>query len=79
MTAITVRAATSQKAMEEILRRLGPDALILSTRKTDGQYELRASADGADADAADADPPPQTACAASWQRNSEPSASLRAA
>ena len=27
MTTITVRAKTSQKAMEEILRRLGPDAL----------------------------------------------------
>lgn len=54
MTAITVRAKTSQKAMEEILRRLGPDALILSTRKVDGQYELRASGDGADMD------PPET-------------------
>lgn len=52
MTTITVRAATSQKAMEEVLRRLGPDALILSTRKFDGQYELRASAEGLDADEA---------------------------
>lgn len=52
MTTITVRAKTSQKAMEEILRRLGPDALILSTRKTDGHYELRASSDAPDADEA---------------------------
>ncbi len=51
MTTITVRAKTSQKAMAEILRRLGPDALILSTRKVDGEYELCASADAADADA----------------------------
>lgn len=60
MTTITVRARTSQKAMEEILRRLGPDALILSTRKIDGQYELRASADAIDADetAAQAAPAP---------------------
>ncbi|MBC2834805.1 hypothetical protein [Paragemmobacter straminiformis] len=59
MTVITVRAATSQKAMEEILRRLGPDALILSTRKIDGQYELRASGEGDDLD------PPDTEAAAS--------------
>lgn len=59
MTTITVRAKTSQKAMEEILRRLGPDALILSTRKVDGQYELRASGDGLDADAALAPAPAQ--------------------
>lgn len=57
MTAITVRAATSQKAMEEILRRLGPDALILSTRKIDGQYELRASGDGVDMDPPEAETP----------------------
>lgn len=61
MTTITVRAATSPKAMEEILRRLGPDALILSTRKIDGQYELRASGDGLDADEADAAPAVQPA------------------
>ncbi|AWB47310.1 hypothetical protein HYN69_01235 [Gemmobacter aquarius] len=59
MTTITVRAKTSQKAMEEILRRLGPDALILSTRKIDGQYELRASADALDADEAQAPAPAQ--------------------
>ncbi len=61
MTTITVRAATSQKAMEEILRRLGPDALILSTRRIDGQFELRASGDGIDADALNADPAPAQA------------------
>lgn len=59
MTTITVRAKTSQKAMEEILRRLGPDALILSTRKVDGQYELRASAETLDADEAQAPAPAQ--------------------
>lgn len=63
MTTITVRAKTSQKAMEEILRRLGPDALIISTRKVDGHYELRASGDTADAapdDGAQAVIPAQT-------------------
>ena len=37
MTTINVRANTTQKAMEELLRRLGPDALILSTRIIDGE------------------------------------------
>ena len=40
MTTINVRATTTQKAMEELLRRLGPDALILSTRHVDGEVEV---------------------------------------
>ncbi|MBD1203335.1 MAG: hypothetical protein H9533_04275 [Rhodobacteraceae bacterium] len=42
MTAITVRATDSQKAMEELLRRLGPDALILSTTRSGGMVEVTA-------------------------------------
>lgn len=44
MTAITVRATDSHKAMEELLRRLGPDALILSTRRAGGMVEVTATA-----------------------------------
>lgn len=42
MTAITVRATDSQKAMEELIRRLGPDALILSTTRVGGMVEVTA-------------------------------------
>lgn len=42
MTAITVRAADSRKAMDELQRRLGPDALILSTRHIGGMVEITA-------------------------------------
>jgi hypothetical protein len=42
MTAVTVRATSTHKAMEELLRRLGPDALILSTRHVDGEVEVTA-------------------------------------
>lgn len=42
MTAITVRAPDSQKAMDEILQRLGPDALILSTRRSGRMVEITA-------------------------------------
>lgn len=48
MTAITVRAENTHKAMEELLRRLGPDALILSTRHVDGGVELVALPPGGD-------------------------------
>lgn len=48
MTTINVRAANTQKAMEELLRRLGPDALILSTRHVDGEVEVSALAPGAE-------------------------------
>jgi hypothetical protein len=42
MTAITVRANTTHRAIEELLRRLGPDALILSTRHIGGEVEVTA-------------------------------------
>lgn len=54
MTALTIRAETTHKAMEELLRRFGPDALILSTRHVDGGVELVALPP----DAAPADMPP---------------------
>ncbi|MCD1625087.1 MAG: hypothetical protein ACU0B7_08720 [Paracoccaceae bacterium] len=43
MTTITIRAADSALALEEVLRRLGPDALILSTRQNNGMVEVEAS------------------------------------
>ncbi|WP_096785568.1 hypothetical protein [Rhodobacter sp. CZR27] len=43
MGVLTVRAPDSQQAMEEVLRRLGPDAYILSTAQRDGQIEIRAA------------------------------------
>ncbi|MEN9410112.1 MAG: hypothetical protein RL216_2086, partial [Pseudomonadota bacterium] len=42
MTAITVRANSAHRAIEELLRRLGPDALILSTRHIGGEVEVTA-------------------------------------
>lgn len=54
MTTVTIRGTDSQKAMDEVLRRLGPDALILSTRLVDGMVEMQAST-------GDAMPPTQTA------------------
>ena len=46
MTEITVRAADSSLAMEEI-QKLGNDAYIVSTRKTGGQIEIVATDDNA--------------------------------
>ena len=43
MTEITVRAADSSLAMEEIQKKLGDDAFIISTRKTGGQIEIVAT------------------------------------
>jgi len=43
MTTITIRAADSALALEEVLRRLGPDAMILSTRQNNGMVEVEAS------------------------------------
>jgi len=63
MTPVTVRAANTHKAMEELLRRLGPDALILSTRHVDGEVELTALPP--DAEAAPAQP---TSFAQAFQR-----------
>ena len=42
MTAITVRANSTHRAIEELLRRLGPDALILSTRHIGDEVEVTA-------------------------------------
>src|SRR5210317_1921098 len=43
MGEITVRALDSAMAMEEIVRRLGEDALIVSTRKVDQMIEIVAT------------------------------------
>ena len=43
MPVLTVRAQDSAAAMDEVIRRLGPDALILSTRNRDGAVEIVAS------------------------------------
>ena len=43
MVEITVKAADSASAMEEIEKRLGSDALIISTNKVDGKIEIVAS------------------------------------
>lgn len=53
MTTLTIRAADSAEALEEVMRRLGPDALILSTRQNRGMVEVVASL-------ADARPTPVT-------------------
>lgn len=45
MTVVTVRARDSQKAMDEVIRRLGADAYILSTTQSGGMVEIRASRD----------------------------------
>lgn len=72
MTAITVRATDSQKAMEELLRRLGPDALILSTTRVGGMVEVTAIAP--DAEIGTAPPAPQPAAPAAWAPASAPDA-----
>lgn len=43
MPVVTVRAEDSATAMDEVIRRLGPDALILSTRAREGQVEIVAT------------------------------------
>jgi flagellar biosynthesis GTPase FlhF len=45
MAEITVRALDSALAMEEIQKRLGDDALIISTKRVDGQIEITATDD----------------------------------
>ena len=47
MTTLTIQAADTASAMEEIADRLGEDALILSTTKKDGKVIMRAT-NGAD-------------------------------
>ena len=43
MPELTVRAADSSLAMDEIQKKLGPDALILSTERRDGMIEIVAT------------------------------------
>ena len=57
MTTLTIQAADTASAMEEIADRLGEDALILSTTKKDGKVIMRAT-NGADLPA-----PAQRCCA----------------
>ena len=45
MVEITVKAADSASAMEEIEKRLGADAMIVSTNRIDGQIEIVATND----------------------------------
>lgn len=47
MTPIIVRARDSAQAMDEVLRRLGENAYILSTTHKDGMVEIRAAAETA--------------------------------
>lgn len=49
MNIITIRAADAAHALDEAMRRLGPDALVLTTRQIDGQVELTAAPSGATA------------------------------
>lgn len=43
MTVLIVRAPDTQKAMDEVIRRLGADAYILSTAQAGGMIEMRAA------------------------------------
>ncbi|OYU18886.1 MAG: hypothetical protein CFE34_08210 [Rhodobacteraceae bacterium PARR1] len=43
MTVLIVRAPDTQKAMDEVMRRLGADAYILSTAQSGGMIEMRAA------------------------------------
>ena len=45
MVEITVKALDSASAMEEVEKRLGSDALIVSTNKVDGHIEIVATND----------------------------------
>ena len=45
MSTIVVRASDTALAMDEVERRLGPDAFILSTKTNKGQVEIRATTD----------------------------------
>ncbi|MEY4982565.1 MAG: hypothetical protein RIR62_831 [Pseudomonadota bacterium] len=45
MSIVTVRARDSQRAMDEVIRRLGADAYILSTTQAGGMVEIRAARD----------------------------------
>lgn len=56
MATITIRASDSAAALDEALRQLGPDAMILSTRQHRGQVEIVARSGNAD-DGAPPTPP----------------------
>lgn len=43
MTTIIIRATDAATALDEVKRRLGPDALIVSTRQHNGQVEIKAT------------------------------------
>jgi hypothetical protein len=43
MNTITIRAADAAHALDEAMRRLGPDALILTTRQIEGRVEITAA------------------------------------
>ena len=43
MSTLTVKAMDSATAMDEIVSKLGPDAVILSTTKIDGKVVMEAS------------------------------------
>ena len=47
MPTITVQAADSATAMDEIWAKLGPDAMIISTSKRNGRIVMEATTDGA--------------------------------
>lgn len=67
MATMTIRAADAASALDEVLRLLGPDALIVSTRQSGGLVEITAAPPGspavapAPAPAADGQPPRQPA------------------
>jgi hypothetical protein len=46
MATVTIRAADAAQALDEVMRCLGPDALILSTRQHKGQVEVVAAPSG---------------------------------
>jgi hypothetical protein len=60
MTTVTIRAADSAQALDEVMRCLGPDAMILSTRQYKGQVEVIAALAGAPPPADPAEPAPAT-------------------
>jgi flagellar biosynthesis GTPase FlhF len=47
MPTITVQAADSATAMDEIWEKLGPDAMIISTSKRNGRIVMEATTDNA--------------------------------
>lgn len=67
MATITIRASDSAAALEEVMRLLGPEAMILSTRHHNGQIEMVASSDPSESaphgDSPQAQPPKGAASA----------------